>query len=205
MKFICAGAEAGEPGLFVSLDSDRDFILSQAKNLGLGLEEHMKKGKVAMIELSPLDVYKALDDLESKAKEIGAKRLVLDSVSVLAVYAASYRNLPEDLIAFLQETKHVPPIMMGEITQKQMIYTVLARLRGLGCTTIVTSELSKNSDWFSRDTVSEFAADGIILLDQHSLGEENVRTLQVVKMKRSAFEEGIHQFVFKPVEGISLK
>ncbi len=204
LRFICSGAEAGEPGLFVSFDSDKDFILEQARGLELGLDECIEKNKAFVLRLDPSDIYRALDDIERKAREMGARRLVVDSLSVLAVYATSYRNLPEDLIAFLQETKHAPPIMMGEVVQKQMIYTILSRLRRLGCTTMVTSELSKNSEWFSRDTVSEFAADGIILLDQHALGEENVRTLQVVKMKRMKFEEGIFRFEFKPGTGMEI-
>ncbi|MCX6767236.1 MAG: AAA family ATPase, partial [Candidatus Micrarchaeota archaeon] len=190
LKFICDGAENGEKGLYVSFDSDTEFIRSQARGLGLGFDECIEKNRAALLGADEKDIYRALDDIETKVKEMGAKRLVIDSISVLAVYATSYRNLPEDLIAFLKETDHVPPIMMGEVVQKQMIYTIISRLRRLGCTTVITSELPKNSEWFSRDTVSEFAADGIILLDQHALGEENVRTLQVVKMKRSKYREG---------------
>ena len=205
LKFICSGAEANEPGVFVSFDSEADEILAQSRSLRLGLEELVENKKAVLARVDSTDIYKALDDIEKKVKEIGAKRLVIDSISVLSVYASSYRNLPEDLITFLQETKHAPPILMGEVTQKQMVYHIISRIRRLGCTTIITSELSKNSDWFSRDTVSEFACDGIILLDQHALGEENIRTLQVVKMRRTEHAEGVHQFAFKSGDGITVK
>jgi len=206
LQFIYEGCMQGEPGLYVTLDSDHDYLLDQARGLGFDLASALKKDHCAVVTLDPSDIYRALDDLEQQVKKMGAKRLVVDSLSILSVYASSYRNLPEDLIAFLEETKHAPPITLGDSVQKQMIYYVLSRLRKLGCTTLLTSELARESEWYSRDTISEFSCDGIFLLDQQILGEQNsVRTLAVVKMRRTGYKQGVYEFEIQPVKGITLK
>lgn len=205
IQYIYEGGKAGEPSLYVTLDSDREFVLSQAKELGFDFTELSKKGACAVVTLDPTDIYHALDELGQLVRKMKVKRLVIDSVSIMAVHAAGYKNLPEDLIAFLQESKHAPPITVAEAVQKQMIYYVLSRIRKLGCTTLLISELPRESVWFSRDTISEFTSDGIILLDQQILGEgNNVRTLAIVKMRRTHYRAGVYEFQIVPDKGIVL-
>ncbi|MBU0531928.1 hypothetical protein KKB44_00370, partial [Candidatus Micrarchaeota archaeon] len=151
-------------------------------------------GKMDIIELDPSDIYVLLDDIEKHIKRIGAKRIVVDSLSIVYVYCGTYRNLPEDLIEFLKKTNFHPPIGMGDEMKKQLLYTVMNRIRHFSCTTLLISELSKDSKWFSRDTISEFACDGILLLDYHFLGAAITRTLSIVKMRRSNYSEGVHEF-----------
>ena len=133
--------------------------------------------------------------MKKNIKKINAKRLVVDSLSILTVYAASYKNLPEDMMAFLQDTEHEPPIIMSDNIKKQMIYSILYDIGQMGCTSLMISELSRDTKWFSRDTVSEFACGGIILLEYHILGGAGVsRTISVVKMRKTKHAEGVHEF-----------
>lgn len=195
MQFIHEGIQKGENGVFFTLDSEREYLISQMKGAGIDVERLVAEGKMDVIELDPQDIYVLLDEMEKHVKRLGAKRLVLDSLSILHVYCGSYRNLPEDLIAFLDKTKHYPPITLGNSVKKQMLYSIMTKIRHFGCTTILISELARNSKWFSRDTISEFACDGIILLDYHILGAAGVtRTLSIVKMRRSDYMEGVHEF-----------
>ena len=196
MQFIYEGANSGENGLYVTLDGGGiDSVLDEAASFGMDFRQLTSKKKIDVIRLDPTDIYAFLDDLEKNVKKLNAKRLVIDSLSILTVYAASYRNLPEDIIAFLQETKYKPPITMSDNIKKQMIYTVLREIRRMGCTTIMISELPREARWYSRDTVSEFACGGIILLEYHLLGGAGVsRTLSVVKMRKTKYVEGVHEF-----------
>jgi len=195
MRFIYEGIAQGENGVFFTLDSERDYLINQMKGAGIDVEKLINEGRMDIIQLDPRDVYVLLDEMEGHIKRLGAKRLVIDSLSILYVYCGTYRNLPEDLIAFLEKTKFQPPISMGNAIKKQMLYSIMTQVRHLGCTTLLISELSKNSKWFSRDTISEFACDGIILLDYHVLGASGVtRTISVVKMRRSDYKEGVHEF-----------
>jgi circadian clock protein KaiC len=195
MRFIYEGIQAGEKGVFFTLDSEREYLIDQMKGAGIDAEKLIAEGKMDIVELDPSDVYVLLDEMEAHVNRLGAKRIVLDSLSILYVYCGAYKSLPEDLISFLEKTQLTPPVSMGSSIKKQMLYTVMTRIRHFGCTSLLVSELSRNSRWFSRDTVSEFACDGIILLDYHILGAAGVtRTVSVVKMRKMDYREGVHEF-----------
>jgi KaiC/GvpD/RAD55 family RecA-like ATPase len=205
LQFIYNGATNGEPGAYISFEQNGEYLKEQAKGLGMDFGPLIAKNKVVLRHLDVRDLYKTLDDLKQIVDKIKAKRLVIDSISTFSVYATSYRNLPEDLITFLKETDHVPPISLGDNIQKQMVHTILDEIRKLGCTTILTSELSRESEWYSRDTISEFACDDIILLDFNILGEMNiVRTMSIVKSRRGKFKHGVYEFKIVSGKGVVL-
>ncbi len=195
MQFIHEGIQSGENGVFFTLDSEREYLIHQMEGAGINVSKLISEGKMDVIELDPQDVYVLVDEMERHVKRLNAKRLVLDSLSILYVYCGSYRNLPEDLIAFLEKTRYNPPITLGNSVKKQMLYSIMYKIRNLGCTSMLVSELARNSNWYSRDTISEFACDGIVLLDYHILGAAGVtRTITVIKMRRSDYREGVHEF-----------
>lgn len=195
MQFIYEGIKSGENGVFFTLDSEKNFLINQMKGAGIQVDKLIAEGKMDVIELDPTDIYVLLDEMERHVKRLNAKRLVLDSISILYVYCGTYKNLPEDMIAFLEKTKYTPPIITSDSIKKQMLYTLMTRIRHFGCTSMLVSELSKSSRWFSRDTISEFACDGIVLLDYHNLvGAGVTRTMSVIKMRRSDYREGVHEF-----------
>ncbi len=194
MQYIHEGVKLGEKGIFFTMDSEREYLINQMKGAGIDAKKLIDEGKMDIVELNPVDIYVLLDDMERHIKRMDAKRVVIDSLSILYVYCGTYRNMPEDLIEFLKKTNFPPPIGMGEEIKKQMLYTVMARIRDFGPTTILISELGKDSRWFSRDTISEFACDGIILLDYHALGASVTRTMSIIKMRRSDYKEGANEF-----------
>jgi circadian clock protein KaiC len=206
LQFIAQGAELGEFGIYVSFESDVSYLAEQGERLGLGVKKLIENGKLLILRLAPDDLYAAIDELGEQVRKHGAKRIVLDSISIMTVYAGSYRNLPEDLIEFLKKTPHYPPVVVGENVKKQMTYHLLDQIRRLGATAMLISELPKNSEWYSRDTVSEFVSDGIILMDQQILGEDHaVRTITIVKMRGAPYKEGVFEFEIKHGKGILLK
>ncbi|UCD03203.1 MAG: hypothetical protein JSV63_01030 [Candidatus Aenigmatarchaeota archaeon] len=85
-------------------------------------------------------------------------RIVLDSLSSIAVMT---RN---SLGRFIMKTK------------------------GMGCTTILVSELAKESVWLSRDTISEFLTDGVIHLKSVEAAGEVKNLLKVEKMRSTGIE-----------------
>lgn len=195
MQFIHEGVKNGEKGIFFTMDSEKNYLINQMQGAGIEAKKLISEGAIDIVELDPRDIYVLLDEMEKHILRMGAKRIVVDSLSILYVYCGTYKNLPEDLIQFLKETKYTPPIGISNAIKKQMLYAIMSRIRHLGCTSFLISELSKNSKWFSRDTISEFACDGILLLDYHVLGAAGVtRTLSIMKMRRSNYAEGVHEF-----------
>ncbi|MEM5872252.1 MAG: ATPase domain-containing protein [Candidatus Aenigmatarchaeota archaeon] len=60
------------------------------------------------------------------------------------------------------------------------------------CTVIITSELPKESNYFSRDTVSEFISDGVVVLSKKVVGDKVERSLVVEKMRQTKIKGGIY-------------
>jgi KaiC/GvpD/RAD55 family RecA-like ATPase len=80
------------------------------------------------------------------------------------------------------------------VITRRAIDKIIREIRKLGCTTIFISELMKGSDALSRDTVSEFLVDGVIVLRRALIGEKAHRILAVEKMRGTKQDENIHKF-----------
>jgi len=111
---------------------------------------------------------KILDLIEAEVKKNTAQRLVIDSVTAIAY------NLED------------------KARIRRFIFDLGTMLSTLGCTTILTSEVS--SDKFSVYGVEEFISDGIILLKQEEQKFQSVRTLEIAKMRGIKFETGFSAF-----------
>jgi len=96
-------------------------------------------------------------------KTANIRRLVLDSLSSYISGVA-------------------PAAPEGE--QRRLIRELTKSVKDLGATSLIISELGKETQWFSRDTISEFLVDGIIAL-RYIEGEESFRTLYVPKMRKT--------------------
>jgi len=86
-------------------------------------------------------------------------RIVLDSLSSIAVMTR------DSLGRFIMKTKE------------------------MGCTSVLISELPKESVWLSRDTISEFLTDGVIILKSVEAAGEVKNLLKVEKMRSTKIEK----------------
>ncbi len=86
-------------------------------------------------------------------------RIVLDSLSSIAVMTR------DSLGRFIMKSKEI------------------------GCTSILISELPKESVWLSRDTISEFLTDGVIILKSVEAAGEVKNLLKVEKMRSTKIEK----------------
>ena len=59
----------------------------------------------------------------------------------------------------------------------------------MGCTSILISELPKESVWLSRDSISEFLTDGVIVLRSVEAAGEVKNLLKVEKMRSTKIEQ----------------
>jgi circadian clock protein KaiC len=111
---------------------------------------------------------KVLSFIENEVRKNGAKRLVIDSIT-----AISYS---------LEDKARI----------RKFIFDLGTMLATLGCTTILTSEVS--GDGYSVYGVEEFIADGILLLKRKKTGFQVVRTLEIAKMRGIEFQQGANAF-----------
>jgi len=85
------------------------------------------------------------------------------------------------------------PAIIGNYLVQKFLYGFIDQLRDLNeCTTLLIGEADQTGQNISRDTLSEFACDGIVLINFESLGGEFSRSLIVRKMRQTKNNEDVH-------------
>ena len=192
MKFLVRGAEAGEPGLYVSITEDKDLLIKNlSKHLELDIKKYVDEGKIRIIDLvavKDLGVSACLDMILGGVESIGAERLVIDSFTALA------------------------QALREPIDVRIIVQTILSRLvRRMGCTTVMIEEVPIGENKVGLG-LEEFVADGVIKIEAKEFGERLLRDLTVIKLRGTELSERklvftlkggfktIPPFTVKPVE-----
>ena len=157
------GALNDEPGIYVMFEESCEDVVDQAKEFGWDLEELGSENKLVINSLSPEDLRGVIDKIKSLSAGIGAKRLVIDSLSTVMVYVAIPMEggliKVEDLV---ENRFDIFPSIIGDSITRRTVHSLIQQIKDINLTSILISELPKESSYLSRDTVSEFACDGVI-------------------------------------------
>ncbi|MHA1238020.1 MAG: ATPase domain-containing protein [Candidatus Odinarchaeia archaeon] len=187
MQYLYMGIKKyDEPGIYITLDEPPNKLRrNMRESFGWNLEKFENVDKLAIVDAvtsrisAPSDekhiirrgeVDSILYKTANIVGEIGAKRIVLDSIISLAYL---YDN-PFDLRKDLQRLFYG----LGE----------------LGCTTLITTEIPPGSGSLSRFEVEEFLADGVILLEITREGNRYVRKISIRKLRGGSHSMKIYTF-----------
>ena len=175
MHFIDDGLRRGEPGIVAIFEELPIEHVHRARMFGIDFVKPQKDGKLKLIYLRPLDlsVDETVHEIVKSVKEIGARRLVIDSlVGFEMALAPGFR---EDF--------------------RESLYRMIAALTRLGVTIVSTVEVEEDftSMNLSKFTVS-FLADDILRMRYVSINGQLRRMLMVVKMRRSPHSIDMHEY-----------
>ena len=149
--------------------------MRRARHLGQDLGTAEQEGKLKILYLRPLDlsVDESLQAILDAVEEVGAKRLVIDSLAGFEMALA-----PGFRIDF-----------------RESLYRMMAALTGTGVTVLSTVELDESFTEFrfSRYMVS-FLADDIVRLRYVDLDGVLRRILTVIKMRDSQHSKDIREY-----------
>lgn len=173
--FIAAGLRHGEPGVTAVFEERPKDYRQRAKNLGQDLEKAEREGtlKILYLRLLDLSVDESLQMILNAVKEVGAKRLVIDSlVGFEMALAPGFR-----------------------IDFRESLYRMITSLTGTGVTVLSTLEMDETFTEFrfSHYMVS-FLADDIIRMRYVELDGVLHRILTVVKMRDSQHSKDIREY-----------
>jgi circadian clock protein KaiC len=167
IQYITEGLKLGEPCIVAMFEELPNEYLQRAASFGLKLDKYVKDGSLLLIYLRPLDlsVDETVNEIVSAVKEIGCKRLVIDSLVGFEMALA-----PDFRTDF-----------------RESLYRMIGALTRLGVTIISTVEVEEDftSMGLSNFTIS-FLADDIVRLRYASINGQLRKVLMVVKMRRSA-------------------
>ncbi len=166
----------GEPGIYVSIETNLKNIIWNMQNFNWDVRSLQEKNlmKTYRLNIGHTKKRESVEDrideelnvISQMVKEIGAKRLVIDSVSSFGVWfenAGLVRNI---------------------------LFQFVDRLKNLDCTTLLTTETTGERRMFSAFGVEEFLTDGVVALyftPPH-------RSIFVKKMRGTNHSKTIHPF-----------
>ena len=188
MQFLYSGAkDFGEPGVFVTLTQSPYEIVNDFKTYGWDIKKLTDEGKILFIDARPFKMeegFIALDEslyrgetlpfmhltqlIQSSLKRVDAKRLVIDSLTVLDM---QYTNM-----------------FYARLGLQGMVHS----LQNQHCTSILISE---NTDT-PQVPPEWYVASGIVLLHHVRKEDTMERTLQVIKMRGVRHNEQIFPIKF---------
>ncbi|MBN1385669.1 hypothetical protein JW968_01700 [Candidatus Woesearchaeota archaeon] len=196
MQFIYNGAlKFKEKGAYVTFEETADEIKEQATMFGWDFDKLEKAGKVKIISIPARQITDTTStEIINLVKKDGYKRLVIDSLSTLSINAPIYNVMGDVRVKdVVGDNVFFSPPVVGDVLIKKFIYGFIDDLKSMkDVTTICISETPKESEYLSRDTISEFLCDGVIVVSFESLGGAYSRSLLVRKLRRTKNDEDIH-------------
>jgi KaiC/GvpD/RAD55 family RecA-like ATPase len=146
------------------------------------LFDGMKKGeKCAYVTYS-----QSRKDLLDQAIQFGWDMKGVDFVEVK----------PEDFMEVVINKKYdrmvIDSLSSVAVMTRDSLGNFMAKLKGMGCTALLISELPKESNWLSRDTISEFMCDGVVILKSVEAAGEVKNLLKVEKMRSTKIDKESH-------------
>ncbi|MEM5812480.1 MAG: ATPase domain-containing protein [Candidatus Aenigmatarchaeota archaeon] len=190
LQYIYSGALNNEPGLYVSFENSPSELKESVKQLGMDFERLEKEGKVVILRIKETkDITELLKIIETEAKKINAKRLVIDSLSSIEIFASTFQSIIKDIPSWAIMKKI--SLMPGqESIVRRTLYKTIDSFKDMGLTTLLTSE--SQDTIYSRYGIAEFIVDGIIKLEAESVGKHMQRNILIAKMRKTKIDGGRH-------------
>ncbi len=167
--------DRGEPAIFVAFEENSRHIIENAGSFGWDLAALEQEQLFFLDARMPAETVLAggydlagmLASLQAKAAEMGAKRIVFDSIDVLLS-------------------------LLGDIKAERLeLYRIHDWLAENGLTGIITTRIEGGADpsFSEHFGFMQFMADAVILLGHSLVDHVSLRTLRVLKFRGTSFAE----------------
>lgn len=174
LQFLVNGAEQGEPGVYISFEEESESIRETAHGFGWNIEELEKRRKLAIMFKDPYEVKDFSESLSGELyymlKDLNAKRVVIDSITYFGT------------------------TVKDEHEVRKNIAVLTRRLKSMGCTTLLVSEVPEGDSGVGRFGMEEFIADGVINLHNFLIKDMRQRAIEVLKMRKTDHDTFLHPF-----------
>lgn len=189
LEFLVRGAERQERSLFISVTESSDKLVQNLSTFDFFQPELVANGSLVFVDLP--DIYRKLglerEELSTEdidillrtigglVRDLGIKRLVLDSLTSLC-----YRIRRDEQI-------------------RDFLLRLGLELSNADCTSLLVSEIGPQSGRYSAHGVEEAIVDGVILLWNNRRMGDILRVLQIVKMRGTAHSRTQYVIELTPI------
>jgi circadian clock protein KaiC len=174
-QFIAEGGKQGDAGVLVVFEEHPKEYLYRADGLGFDLRGMIEAGTLEALYLRPLDLSpdETLFEIREAVKRLGAKRVVIDSMSGFELALA--------------------PTFRADF--RESLYRLVGALTGVGITVLTTMEVTQGEEElrFTPNVIS-FLADDLISLRYVEVERELKKVAAVVKMRGSQHSKAYREY-----------
>jgi KaiC/GvpD/RAD55 family RecA-like ATPase len=183
-QFLANGVNTyGESGLFVSMEEARNHYEREMSQFGWDFSAAEKQGKFSFVDASPIrsipgevrvgkltigrqdfSMVSLLETIRSNAKAIGARRIVVDPISLL-------------IFQYPEETQ-----------RRKALLDMVEALTETGATCLLTSELNRVGLKGRTLQIEEYLVHGVILMQTVPAGKTMARIMQIEKMRETQID-----------------
>lgn len=184
LQFLHSGAQDfDEPGVYITLSQNLEEIKSDCKSFGWDFDNLISEEKILMIDARPFKIEDGLigkDDslyrgeklpfehltklIQSAVKRIDAKRVVIDSVTILAMQYSD------------------------KFYMRQGLQGMIQALENFGVSSLILSEHAEDKEI----PLEWIVTSGIIQLHHKQVEDTMERSIQITKMRGIKHSEQIH-------------
>ncbi len=178
MNFLVEGAMNGENGVYISLQESMDETINEMRFFGWPIDSLIEEGKILIIQPELYNYDALLTAIEEAIDKVHARRLVIDSISIIGMYFEEPFKIRKSLLD------------LGRLLKK------------LDCTTLAITEIGEGKSDLSNFGVEEFTADGVIVLYYVKKGNIFLRAVAVRKLRSTKHSTKIHPIEIRRPGGI---
>ncbi|MDJ0531502.1 MAG: circadian clock protein KaiC [Xenococcaceae cyanobacterium MO_207.B15] len=168
------------PGIFVTFEESPQDIIQNAHSFGWDLQSLVDSGKLFILDASPdpegqeivgnFDLSALIERIQYAIKKYKAKLVSIDSVTaVFQQYDAA------------------------SVVRRE-IFRLVARLKQLHVTSIMTTERIEEYGPVARFGVEEFVSDNVVIVRNVLEGERRRRTVEILKLRGTTHMKGEYPF-----------
>ncbi|MEO6390499.1 MAG: ATPase domain-containing protein [Pyrinomonadaceae bacterium] len=174
-QFIVEGLRRGEPGIVAMFEERPEEYTARAASFGLDLRTPQETGKLKLLYIRPLDlsVDETVGEIIDAVREMGAKRLVIDSLAGFEMALA--------------------PGFRADF--RESLYRMIAALTRVGVTILSTVEVQEVFTGFALSSYAiSFLSDDILRLRYVSINGQLRKMMVVIKMRRSRHSMNMREY-----------
>jgi circadian clock protein KaiC len=178
-----------EAGVFVTFEESPEDIVQNACSFGWDLQSLIDEGKLFILDASPdpegqdvvgnFDLSALIERIQYAIRKYKARRVSIDSVTaVFQQYDAA------------------------SVVRRE-IFRLVARLKQMGVTTVMTTERVDEYGPVARYGVEEFVSDNVVINRNVLDGERRRRTMEILKLRGTTHMKGEYPFTITD-DGINI-
>ncbi len=177
------------PGLFITFEESPNDITKNAYSFGWDLESLVEQGKLFILDASPdpegqevvgnFDLSALIERIQYAVKKYKAKFVSIDSVT-----------------AIFQQYDAAAVV-------RREIFRLVARLKSLDVTSVMTTERLEEYGPIARFGVEEFVSDNVVIVRNVLEGERRRRTIEILKLRGTTHMKGEYPFTIT-IDGINI-